>query len=213
MSDQDITYEMFKSYVCTKAYDIIGSGAYKTFLVKCRDNNDEWAMQVHHNMSCMLDNVKSITSLILQLRRFSASGLGAICKDIITNTTPPSFVGPTWNVCQISGQHTASCMELQRSQHKPSGQVYIHEQYIEFLNLLWFVCKIEHVVRNYTRQWLRQLDPATSEQNMAEMCRLFACQDEQFRRFFHAFEYGRRYVRTSLQRYSAHVKESTPLNL
>jgi hypothetical protein len=167
-----ITYEAFKAFFCSKAFDVIGNGSYRSFLVRCRDNNDEWALQTHRHISAVTERIRGVTVLLTQLRRGPTSGLGIACKHIITNTTPPSHSACTWNVCQISGQHSADCVELTRSQHKTACPVYVHIKYIRFLHLLWFVCKIEHVIRNYTRHWLR--DSKHVDGSVAVMCTRFS---------------------------------------
>lgn len=209
----EITYDVFKSFLCCKAFDVIGNGSYKTFLVRCRDNNDTWAIETHHNVQCVTEKVKGISSVITQLRRNSAYGLGAICKDLITNTTPPVFSSTNWNVCQISGQHTDSCVELLKSQHKTANPVFVHSKYMDFLNMLWYVCKIEHIIRNFTRQWLRVTEPheTGSERNIAEICQTFSEQEEAFTRLYKAFKYGSEYVKTSLKRYNEAMQGVAPL--
>lgn len=167
-----VTYEAFKAFFCSKAYDVIGNGSYRGFLVRCRDNNDEWALQTHRHICAVTERVRAVSALLAQLRRGPASGLGVTCKDIVTNTTPPAHSTCVWNVCQISGQHSAACVELTRSQHKNMHPVFVHIKYMRFLSLLWFVCKIEHVIRNYTRHWLRSTTNIDS--SIAAMCTRFS---------------------------------------
>ncbi len=209
----DVPLEVFKAFVCTKAFDIIGNGTYKAYLVKARDNGDEWAMRMHASTTTVVEHVKAINALVAQIRKFSAAGLGAICKEITSNTTPPVFSARQWNVCQISGQHSECCVELLRSQHKQSRAVFVHAQYTRFLELLWFACKIEHVVRNYTRQWLRQRDGEQQELSLWDTCNAFKDDDADVCKFHVAFRYACAYVRASLAGYLQHMQHSTALTL
>ena len=212
-SRQELTYEMFKAFVCSRAYDIIGNGAYKTFLVKCRENNDTWALETHQHIIAVLEHIKSIVSTITQIRRYSASGLGMICKDVITNTNPPSHSGKVWNVCQISGQHTGECVEVMRSQHKTLRTIFVHAKYAPFLNLLWYVCKIEHVIRNFTRQWLQTIEAKErdNELSMSELCEMFSQEESTLKTYFDAFKYGSSFVYDSLSDYNTHLQNTTVL--
>ena len=213
MNRQELTYEMFKSFVCTRAFDIIGNGAYKAYLVKCRENNDAWAVETHQHTIAVLEHIKSIVSTITQIRRYSASGLGMICKDVITNTTPPIHSGKVWNVCQISGQHTNDCVEVMRSQHKTIRTIFVHIKYVPFFNLLWYVCKIEHIIRNFTRQWLQTTEEANNdnELSMSKLCEMFSQQDTTLRTYFDAFNYGSSFVYESLSKHNAYLHNTTVL--
>eukprot|EP00961_Rhodomonas_salina_P039100 525598-Rhodomonas_salina.2 len=207
-----LDYAKFKNFACAKAYDVIGEGQYKAYLVRCRDNNDAWALQTQADIAVVQEHVKDVNTLVNQLRKHSASGLSAIAKDIMTNTTQPTYLKPSWNVCQISGQHSSDCVEICRSQHQKAPALHVHGQYVTFLNLLWYVSKIEHVVRNVTRKWLAE-QPCEVEHNMGDLCQRFAEQDAMLNQLFVAFEYGSSFVRTSLQRYLNLHETLPPLTL
>lgn len=197
----NLTKENFTSYVNCKAFDVIGNGTYKSYLVKCRDNNDEWAVNMHQNSMSILENVRSITSLITNIRRLDASGVAVICREIITNTTPPVYSTPSWNVCQISDQHTFSCVEVIRSQHKNIRSVFIHSKYTTFLDILWFVCKIDHVVRNFTRQWLRSEQEKIKGMSLSETCEFFKTNTEEIDALFHVFSQSVTVLHNSMQQH------------
>ena len=206
-----VSLECFTSYVNTKAFDVIGNGAYKTFLVKCRDNNDEWATQAHKYNTLVVDFVRSINGLINDIRRLDAAGIAVISKEIVTNTTPPSYSRECFNVCQISGQHSASCVEIQRSQHKNSVTIYIHSKYITFLNVMWFVCKIDHVIRNYTRQWMWSNEEKLQNMSLSETCNLFTENTETVKSLYHVFINGGRMVHMSFSKHLSIVLNDPPL--
>ena len=168
---------------------------------------------MHAAAAAVAEHVKGVNALVAQIRKFSAAGLGAICREITSNTTPPVFSARQWNVCQISGQHADSCVELLRSQHKQSRAVFVHTRFARFLELLWFVCKVEHVVRNYTRQWLRAREAELAALSLADTCARFAAEDGDLRRLHAAFRHGHAFVRASLERYLQHLQRNTTLTL
>ena len=69
--------------------------------------------------------------------------------------------------------------------------------------MLWYVCKIEHIVRNYTRCWLHDLtDKYSNGKDIASLCVEFSQQDDFFESMCAMFNHGVSHVSDSI---AAHV--------
>lgn len=51
LTEDEITTEDFKQFVCSKAYDIITEGRYRKYLVRCKAASDEWALSAQRSVS------------------------------------------------------------------------------------------------------------------------------------------------------------------
>lgn len=209
-----LTYDMFSNFYLCKSFDIIGDGAYKSHLVRCRDNNDQWAVNTQRDINHVTENVKYIQLLLHKIQETPSCALAAICKDVITNTTPPTASSCEWGVCYISNQHSKDCVQISRPQMRSNGVTHIHVKYLDFINLMWYVIKIEHVIRSLTRHWIDKLGSEHASLSTGEICRLFESeQKDNIKKHFHAFQGGVRYVRESLLNYINHKDSNPPLAL
>lgn len=75
----------------------------------------------------------------------------------------------------------------------------VHPRFGHFLLMLWFVCKIEHVVRNYTRCWLEcRVSSQPRETSVMSLCDEFSQQHAFLDRMHAIFSHGCDHVRRSL---------------
>lgn len=71
----------------------------------------------------------------------------------------------------------------------------VHPKLGHFLLMLWYACKVEHVVRNYTRVWV---DGAEGD-DIASLCREFEAQERLLRGMYRMFRHGCGHVLASLE--------------
>lgn len=90
---------------------------------------------------------------------------------------------------------------------KNMGEIVVHPRFTHFLLMLWFICKLDHVLRNYTRCWLeaevaaeKKNSAKGQETNVHHLCEKFAGQEELFKSLCSVFNHGFRHIRTSLQK-------------
>lgn len=66
--------------------------------------------------------------------------------------------------------------------------------------MVWYVQKIEHIIRNYTRWWLEQ--KKDTEANIEELCLEFAGNDSMFSNMHVIFNHAVSHVTKSIESYS-----------
>jgi hypothetical protein len=66
--------------------------------------------------------------------------------------------------------------------------------------MVWYVQKIEHVIRNYTRWWLEQKSDAT--ENIEQLCVEFSHDDALFSSMHAIFNHAVSHVTQSIEAYN-----------
>ena len=79
--------------------------------------------------------------------------------------------------------------------------VLVHPKFHYFFLMLYYVHRLEHVIRSMTKSWLEQQDP---ELTMAQLTAEFSSQDELLRGMWRCFHAGSAHVTQSLQHYLCH---------
>jgi hypothetical protein len=115
-ASSELNLKEFTDYICTKAYDIISEGCitlhnprpsklnpklnlylarvgrYKRFLAKSRDASDAWAVSVHASMCKVNRIVRDINNMVSDIESNSSVVIGAICREVLSNTAPPAKI-------------------------------------------------------------------------------------------------------------------------
>jgi hypothetical protein len=84
----------------------------------------------------------------------------------------------------------------------------VHPKLSHFFLMLWYVCKIEHIVRNYTRYWVETETATTTnrqatQNDIGSLCNLFAEQDDVFEGMCCMFNHGVEHVTESVRAHLA----------
>ena len=155
------TEQQFKDFFKARAYDIIGEGSSRKNLNIRKDAGDPWAVQMAAGIHAVLTDVRHINSTIQQLTQ-SFPRLGEICKNVIIAAQPPIRIQGVQAVCAITQQKCNNCLCL------PSGTknqpIHVHMCFSRFFLFIWFICKIEYVIRCYVRCWLQTQETKTDKQ-------------------------------------------------
>lgn len=154
------TEEHFKDFFKARAYDIIGEGSFRKHLNIRKDAGDPWATQMAAGIHAVLSDVRHINCTIQQLTH-TFPRLGEMCKNVIVAAQPPIKIQGVQAVCAITQQKCNNCLCL------PSGvrnqPTHVHMRFCRFFLFVWFICKIEYVVRCYVRCWLQTHDQKEKE--------------------------------------------------
>lgn len=79
------------------------------------------------------------------------------------------------------------------------GDVIVHPKFAHFFLMLWYVCKIDHVTRNYTRCWLEsRVCSQAQEASVSSLCDEFSSQHALFKKMHAVFCHGCQHVWGSL---------------
>ena len=80
-----------------------------------------------------------------------------------------------------------------------SHDITVHPRFAHFFLMLWFVCKIEHVIRNSTRCWLDSILQLDETVSVSSLCNQFVLQKGLIEKTHIAFLHGLSHVTLSLR--------------
>lgn len=208
-----ISLQHFTDFFTCKAFDVIGGGTYKPYIIKCKENNDQWAVNIHFSNNVILDAIKSVIILLQQTQTLPNTRLNMILKEIVNNTTPPICVVLNWGVCHISGEHSKHCVKLIRHNTRLAETVCMQKKYFQFIKMLWYICKLEHIIRTITRHWIEQNSHTLKNLNTMEQCELFQKTFHNIEKHYFYFGKALNHVTKSFEAYIQHYVFEIPLQL
>ena len=100
---QEATLEEFRDFICARSFDILSDNQYRKVLVKSRDSNDLWAVQVQTGINRVQSMVKAVHQRVARLETGKNMALFAVCKEVLSNTGPPTRVRDGYSICQLTG--------------------------------------------------------------------------------------------------------------
>ena len=187
----------FGDYVRCKAFDVIsGDGSYKRFLYQGVENQDVWAVLMHASVAKVTGQVWEVQALVDRVRGMQTP-LGRVCTEVVTAMHAPVSTVPGLAVCALTDTHSQGCVDVSRAT-KTDTPVMVHGRFHYFVLMMYYVHRLEHVVRSMTKAWLLEQDP---ELSMTELTEQFAKQGELFKAMHQRFVEGMQHVTESLRHY------------
>lgn len=165
MSTLEISLQQFRNFFFAKAFDIIGNHSFKRHLARCKDVNDEWAVIICNDVQIMHNVIKQIQALVTEIP-VTPCRIHEICKDVMSNAQPPVKIYAGTAICSLTHVTCSQCIDLTKI-HKRAENTYVDSRFSNFFLFLWFINKIEYVIRSYVRAWL---DKQPTGQNNATLC-------------------------------------------
>ena len=196
----DIDAGSVKGYVLFKAFDVISDGSYKKLVVKSKECNETWAIELHTSTQKINAHIKNVLHMVNTLGEYGKDRLQDVCREVLCHVSPPCKLKTCWNICAITGTRSAECIDLTRV-GKSDTVVTVHRKFSHFVIMLWIVAKFEHLCKVYTRQWLAS--KAAGEHSVHELCTLFQQEavPEITDALYNAFKHAVTHVTGSLEVY------------
>lgn len=141
-----VSEECVRDYFLYKAYDIISCGAYKKLVVKNKEANEPWAMELYAKVQCVTAFIKGVLHQVEHLHEYGKEKLQTVCSEVLAHVNPPCRVKSCWNTCFISGIRSCECLDLTRP-GRSEAVITLHRKFSHFVVMLWFVAKFEHVCK------------------------------------------------------------------
>jgi hypothetical protein len=165
---ETITEDKLRNFVLFKAFDIIGDGGYRRFVLKNKNNGEQWAVGIYSDTQHTTRFLRATLQLIGQLAgNTPCVKLHKICQRVTNDMNPPSISTHGWCICALTGMRTENTTQLGRSN---KGEVcYVHRKFHFFFTMLWFIARFELCIKYATIQWLQQ-NNATSNHNIQTLC-------------------------------------------
>lgn len=187
-------FNEFKDYCNTKAFEVIGDdNQYKKYFSQCRENAEPWALKVHQSISHVVSEIKAVHSMIENLQTQGKDKIYRLCMEVIASSNPPLRKKNGWNICSISGTRSDACLEIGR-RGKDTSLILVHQKFSAFILNLWFVCKLEHIVKHQAKSWVNR----QGTEDVFELCKNFESEDEMVNKWYSAFCDAVRHVKLSV---------------
>lgn len=223
-----VELRQFSVFFCAKAFDIISDNRYRKHTVRCKELGDTWAVEVQESVVSVMSCVREIHQAIERLQNCRHANILRLCRDVLNNSTPPIRTRDGWCTCSITGIRAERCIEVFKPSSRSGGKAcnsstswrtpgtatpknhahasgapgrdsIIHPKFGHFALMLWYVCKIEHIVRNFTRCWL---EDQPCDQPVSSLCKAFESNTDVFQRchavFLHAYHHVVRSIQNHL---------------
>lgn len=197
-----VTFEQFKDFLCSRSYDIISEGRYRKHFIAGKDVGDMWAMSMQSSIAAVISKVKYVANIIKNTENLSCKNLRMICSEVTSSQLPPTSVFTEVGTCVITKSRSSICINLGGSAKNTSpcnGELLIHPSLFHFFVMVWFVHKIEHIIRNYTRWWLENRDG--SQESIDMLCTEFTNDAELFHNLHKLFNHAVEHIEKSLTLY------------
>jgi hypothetical protein len=187
-----------------------------------------WAVSMQTSVTAVTAKIKAVVAVIKTTEEFTVKNLRIICNEVSTSQLPPSAACVEAGTCIITQvcfscicfysseymvniflptlpQSTSSgCINLSGNSKSNSvatahPKLLIHPSLFHFFTMVWYVQKIEYIIRNYTRWWLEQQDGKNV--NIEQLCIEFSRDDALFSSMHAIFNHAVSHVTKSIEAY------------
>jgi hypothetical protein len=164
------TLDEFRGFFHAKAFDVVGNGAYRKHLARCKETGDHWAVTMGAQIHAIQTHIREVQTAVQDMPR-SSDRLPEICRDVMMSAQPPIRLFAGHAECAITHRRCTRCLDLSRAQ-KGHASVYVDMRFCRFFMLLWYCNKLEYIIRSYTRTWLdlHQAEAETFRDLCTTMC-------------------------------------------
>ena len=144
----------FCNFLLARALDIIGDNSFRRFMLKHKNAEVPWAVEMHRDVQYVQQILRSTIRSVQQLQLHPlATKLHTICQRVANDTHPPQIYTEGWALCALTGTYTERSVVL--SAGARSERLHTHRKFFKFLSMLWIVTHLEANVRSVVHHWLR----------------------------------------------------------
>jgi hypothetical protein len=157
-----------RNFILFKACDVIGSGGYRRFVLKNKNNGENWATTLYNDTQYVSKYVRTTLLTVSRLQYTpSCVKLHKLCQRVINDLNPPTVSTHGWCICALTGMRTDNTTQLGRS--SKGDTCHVHRKFFKFFSMLWFIARIDLCVKYFTMQWLQKHNGG-EEQNIQCLC-------------------------------------------
>jgi hypothetical protein len=205
-----LSIDRLRNFILFKAYDVIGSGGYRRFVLKNKNNGENWATTLYNDTQYVSRHVRA-TLLLVNRLQFTAScvKLHKLCQRVINDLNPPTISTHGWCICALTGMRTENTTQLGRS--NKGDACHVHRKFFKFFCMLWFIARIDLCVKYFTMQWLQKHN-GDEEQNIQSLCEKLQKDTVYVQNMCDKFAHAVSHVSTSVLSHIDHMGQANLLN-
>lgn len=144
-----ITSSDFTAFFKYKTFDVLTNGKYKRFLTFSKEKGDSWAVDLYNRQNKVQQCIKQVH---MKIHLISKTAVGIACKNVTNCAQPPVKISMGFSTCCITGFTSDKCLDLSKS-GKKNQEIHIHPTFAYFFLFLWYICKLEYVIRACSKNW------------------------------------------------------------
>jgi len=201
-----VTFTDFKEFLFTRAYDIITEGRFKKYFIKSKEASDRWALSTQQSISRVQNAIRGALGAINDVTDLPGHSIKKICDMVVGMQLPLTDVHHESGTCVITGMKSHNCINI-CPRVRGADKILINGNLKHFFSCVWFLSKLDYVIRNYTRCWIEERE---SSENIQHLCQEFSKRDEFLMAMFTVFEHSVTHIKTSISQYEEDCKMSMP---
>lgn len=207
-----MSFTDFTAYFKSKSLDVLSNGHFKRHMTQCKENGDSWAIDMHCKQNKVHQIIKQLHS---KIHSIGNSNLGIACKNVTNCAQPPIRIFIGFSTCFLTNLQSDKCVDLSKNSKK-TQEIHIHPKFAYFFLFLWYICKLEYVIRACAKHWNERHNPQFSKKRTSidhELCDLFMEKNADLcQNLFRIFERAVSYVNMSLDMYAEECAVKPILN-
>lgn len=194
-----MSYTDFVSFFEYRTYDVLSNGQYKRKITQSKENGDFWAIDMHNKQNKIQQIIKQIGN---KLHSIGKNNMTIACKNITNCAQPPVRICLGFSKCFITGIESDKCLNLSKS-GKKSQEIHIHPKFAYFFIFLWYICKLEYVIRACAKHWMDTRHMKKNEVSLDEsVFQVYMQENEDLcKQLYIVFQKAQEYVQKSLDLY------------
>ncbi|KAJ1476976.1 hypothetical protein T484DRAFT_1750306 [Baffinella frigidus] len=206
-----LSLDRLRNFVLFKAYDVIGSGGYRRFVLKNKNNGESWATVLYNDTQYVSRHVRA-TLLLVNRLQYTAScvKLHKLCQRVINDLNPPTISTHGWCICALTGMRTENTTQLGRT--SKGDACHVHRKFFKFFCMLWFIARIDLCVKYFTMQWLQQHNGG-EKQNIQCLCEKLQGDTLYVQNMCDKFAHAVAHVSASVLSHIEHMGQANLLNI
>lgn len=102
------------------SFHVLFSGRYRKHLVRCKECNDLWAINMHASLIKVQDCVKKVIHKMNVLEHSKLSAIFHVCQDVMSCSIPPTRLRDGVSTCHITGMKVDNCIIISKLKNNVS---------------------------------------------------------------------------------------------
>lgn len=192
-----VLFEEFLCFFQYRTYDVLSNGLYKKKLTQCKEKGDFWAIDMHNKQNKIHQYIKQIQ---VRIGNMGKSSLGVACKNVINCAQPPVKIFLGFSTCFVTGLQSDKCLDISKN-GKKSHDMHIHPKFAFFFLFLWYICKLEYVIRACAKHWMDSKNLRKGDSKDETLEEYMKENEGLCRSLFEVFQKAMDYVNASLELY------------
>ena len=225
------SYEEFSQYIKYVAFDVISSGKYKCVVQQANNAQQKWALDM---TAARLKIIQCRSGIVELLNQLDHERYGNLCVPILYvmhNNAPPTTIEYSEQKCFISGnvshaninlsnhnfhtrkritQQLKNVANISLSDAEQDSKIYINSQFSYFFQLVWFIAKLDHIIKTHTRDWLHKRKDMGCL-TVAQLCAKFSENDGDFKKMHILYHSAITHITESIHQYNPQHIDDTIL--